>query len=175
MRPTEDLVIEPLLSGDLVTLAQCAILDAEVFPHPSIPALVDPTGNAPTVWVARVARGRVIGFVAAARNMSVLEIVGLAVAPAHRRAGIARALVNTTVDAAEARRFRAVALHVSTTNAAAIALYDARGFSPARKLHGYYRSRNFGDGGNAWEMVLSLTRGHEQYEDGGIAKRVNRR
>jgi ribosomal protein S18 acetylase RimI-like enzyme len=158
MRATHDLVIEPLLSGDLVALAQCAILDAEVFPHPSLPALVDPTGDAPAVWVARGANGAVIGFIGAARNASVLEIVGLAISPPHRRAGIARALVRTAIEAAGARGCLSVALHVSTTNAAAIALYDDLGFLPAKKLRGYYNPRSFGDGGNAWEMVLRLSR-----------------
>ncbi|MEO5616249.1 MAG: tRNA (adenosine(37)-N6)-threonylcarbamoyltransferase complex dimerization subunit type 1 TsaB [Candidatus Eisenbacteria bacterium] len=63
----------------------------------------------------------------------------LAVAPAHRRSGVARALVEDLLSAVRARGSRTVALEVRTGNSAAQALYRAHGFRLAGLRRGYYR------------------------------------
>jgi tRNA threonylcarbamoyl adenosine modification protein YeaZ/ribosomal-protein-alanine acetyltransferase len=63
----------------------------------------------------------------------------LAVAPEHRRAGVARALVLDLIAAARQRGARSITLEVRTGNFAAQALYRAHGFRLAGLRRGYYR------------------------------------
>jgi len=143
--------IDVLDGSDLVALAQCMALDATAFPHPSVPQVL---AGVPRVWIAR--RDVVLGFVATATNHKVLDVVGLAVDAAHQRAGVGRALVRTAVDVAYDRHLLGVTLNVSTANEAAIALYESEGFIAVERMKRYYRSARFGDGGDAFRMVLAF-------------------
>jgi ribosomal protein S18 acetylase RimI-like enzyme len=69
----------------------------------------------------------------------VLEIKGLAVSPAHRRRGVARALLRATI--AEAGRAGAtrLTLRVLSHNEAARALYSECGFEIEGVLRGFFR------------------------------------
>jgi ribosomal-protein-alanine N-acetyltransferase len=111
----------------------------------------------PTVWIARAeSGGPVVGFIATRANRGALEISGLAVEPAHRRAGIARALVRAAVRSARKRGFSTVELHVSTGNAEALALYASERFREAERVAGYYTSPRFPDHGDAWLMIRDV-------------------
>lgn len=140
------------IGPDLVALAQVHALDASVFPFPSIPYVLS---GARSLWVARH-DGAVLGFVAVGRRGVVLEIESLAVLPAARRTGVARALLRAVLDDARARGFREAALHVSTANGSALRLYRAEGFREKRLLPAFYAGPRFGDGGNAWRMIRPL-------------------
>lgn len=159
-------VIEPV-GADLVALAQAHALDATVFPHSSLPLVFGGgggTGGAvtPVLWVARAERGGpVVGFVGTRARSGVLEISGIAVDPAHQRAGLGRALVRAAVRSARMRGLDLVSLHVSTGNPAAIALYASEGFRKAERLAGFYSARRFPDGGDAWLMVRASARDPE--------------
>lgn len=63
----------------------------------------------------------------------------LAVAPEHRRAGVARALVEDLLAGARERGARSITLEVRVSNFAAQALYRAHGFRLAGLRRGYYR------------------------------------
>ncbi|MBX3190924.1 MAG: GNAT family N-acetyltransferase [Labilithrix sp.] len=156
MSRIERAVIEPV-GSDLVALAQCHALDATIFPHTSLPPVFASDPLAPAIWIARVeAGGPVVGFVGTRAQQDVLEIVGLAVDPAHRRAGIGRALVRAAARSARARGLDRIALHVSTGNQAAIELYTREGFRKAELLPGFYASRRFPDEGNAYVMIREI-------------------
>lgn len=147
-----DVLVERLGPGDVVAFAQCAALDVTVFPYPSIPAF-----GVAAIWVARGERGGAVsGFIVGTCRGRALEIPGLAVAPELRRRGAGRALLRAAVDGARAHRLRAVLLQVSTANRGAVALYRDEGFVPVRRLRGFYRGGDFGDGGDAWAMMLAL-------------------
>ncbi len=158
VRKTTSALIEPL-GSDLVALAQAHALDATVFPHSSIPPVFGPD-SPPAVWVARVDYDMpVVGFIATRASRSgahVLEIAGLAVDEAYRRAGIARALVRAAVRSARSRGMDSVELHVSTGNPEALALYASERFRKDRCITGFYSSRRFPDGGDAWVMVKDV-------------------
>lgn len=149
-------MIEPV-GADLVALAQAHALDATVFPHPSLPPVLG--GDAPpNLWIARAEHGGpVIGFVATRARNGALEISGLAIEPAHRRTGIGRALVRAAVRSARVRGFGQVALHVSTGNQAAIALYTRERFRKDRRIAAFYSEERFPDGGDAWVMIRTVT------------------
>lgn len=153
-----------LLDGDLVAIAQCIAIDADAFPYAS--AHFGTRSRSSRVWIAREAtdqRQRVIGFLAArlrgARATGephLMHVEGLAVEPPARRQGIGRALVREAVADARARRLHAVVLHVSVTNEAAIALYEAEGFGVSRKLPGFYPAGAFDGVSEALEMAKVL-------------------
>lgn len=67
------------------------------------------------------------------------ELLTLAVAPAARRAGLGRHLVEGFLTEARARHADSAFLEVSAENAAAIALYTATGFAVAGRRKGYYQ------------------------------------
>jgi ribosomal protein S18 acetylase RimI-like enzyme len=60
------------------------------------------------------------------------------------------------VEYARASGLRAVGLHVSVANHAAIALYETEGFDVAGKLRGFYPPAAFGGEADALEMRLRL-------------------
>lgn len=68
------------------------------------------------------------------------EILNLAVEPAFRRRGIARALLEAGLAALRRRGAGEVFLEVRVSNAAAQALYRQAGFRPVGQRPGYYRS-----------------------------------
>ena len=151
-------VIEPV-GPDLVALAQAHALDATMFPHPSLPFVFGGDDAAPAVWIARAEHGGpVVGFVATRLRRGVLEISGLAVDPEHQRRGLGRWLVRAVLRSARTRELEAVSLHVSTGNAAAVALYASLGFTKAERLAAFYSAGRFPEGGDAWLMIRGTSR-----------------
>lgn len=149
------------MGSDLVTMAQCIVLDVDTFPYPSIPFDLARQHPSARVWVARDAQGRVIGFLAALVRHE-LEVMGVAVERLERRRGVGRALLGEAMTTASDVGLPVV-LHVSTSNAAAIGLYGSAGFVARRRLVRFYSRGVYPDGGDALEMVWSGPAG-----DGGI-------
>ena len=155
--------VELLDPGDLVAMAQCMAIDADAFPYAS--AQFGLKAESARQWVARgpLLEGlpgapptRVVGFLAGRVRRGALHVEGLAVSDRARRRGVGRALVRAAVDYASRVRLRAVGLHVSVTNRAAIALYEAEGFHVAGTLRGFYPPAAFGGEADALEMRLRL-------------------
>jgi ribosomal protein S18 acetylase RimI-like enzyme len=151
--------VELLSPADLVAMAQCMAIDAEAFPYPS--AQFGLRADSARQWVAReeASEGRpsrVVGFLAGRVRRGAMHVEGLAVETGARRHGVGRALVRASVDYARVARLRAVGLHVSVANRAAIALYEAEGFDIAGKLRGFYPPAAFGGEADALEMRLRL-------------------
>jgi ribosomal-protein-alanine N-acetyltransferase len=92
------------------------------------------------LWVAEAPGGRVVGYVGV--ELSALggeaDIVNLAVAPAHRRRGIGRALLAAAVGYARARRVELVWLRVRAGNREARAFYRRCHFGVIGRFRGYY-------------------------------------
>jgi ribosomal protein S18 acetylase RimI-like enzyme len=150
------LTIEPLACVDVVAVAQCIAIDADSFPYAS--AQFGLRSSSARVWVARdetdIGKRRVGGFVATHGQRSALHVDGLAVDAGLRRRGIGRRLVREAIEHAHDTGMRAVALHVSVANRAAIALYDAEGFIVERRLRSFYPLAAFDGEADAYEMVL---------------------
>ena len=149
--------VEILDRADLVAMAQCMAIDAEAFPYAS--AQFGLKADSARQWVAREGgegRSRVVGFLAGRVRRRAMHVEGLAVEAGARRRGVGRALVRASVEYARATRLRAIGLHVSVANHAAIALYEAEGFDVAGKLRGFYPPAAFGGEADALEMRLRL-------------------
>jgi ribosomal protein S18 acetylase RimI-like enzyme len=154
--------VELLDLGDLVAMAQCMAIDADAFPYPS--AQFGLKADSARQWVARedadqASEGRasrVVGFLAGRVRRGAMHVEGLAVEAGARRRGLGRALVRASVEYARGARLRAVGLHVSVANHAAIALYEAEGFDVAGRLREFYPRAAFGGEADALEMRLRL-------------------
>lgn len=97
--------------------------------------------------------GKAVGYVIYWFLSREIDIHNLAVAPAYRRRGIARALLETVI--ADGRREKAtrVTLEVRKSNEAAQRLYHSLGFMAKGVRRGYYSD----DGEDALIMALELT------------------
>ena len=89
--------------------------------------------------VAEEAGERIAGYVVALEAADEGEILNLAVAPAGRRRGLGRALVEAMLAALRTRGVQQVYLEVRESNASARALYASRGFKEAGRRKAYYR------------------------------------
>jgi len=91
------------------------------------------------------------GFALARTGADEAELLMLAVAPAARRAGVARRLLAAIEADAAARGADVLLLEVAAGNAAARALYAAAGYAPRGRRRGYYRDAQ---GGREDALVL---------------------
>ena len=112
-----------------------AALHAQAFATPwdavEIAALLGGAGG-----FALLAEGK--GFILCRAIAGEAEILTLAVAPAARRAGLGRALIEAAATTAGAAQAQALFLEVAADNDAALALYRAAGFADAGRRAGYY-------------------------------------
>jgi len=93
----------------------------------------DPEGF--DVTVAELA-GRVVGFLVTRAVADEVEILNLAVDPANRRSGVARALLRPVLEAAPGSVF----LEVRESNTAALRLYQTLRFQEVSRRRGYYEA-----------------------------------
>lgn len=87
---------------------------------------------------AAVENGELVGFAGYFAAADQADILDVAVAPAHRRRGIARSLMETVLAEAEKDGVQTVFLEVRASNTPAIALYTSLGFTPSGKRKNYY-------------------------------------
>lgn len=85
-----------------------------------------------------------------------LEIASLVVVPAHRRTGVAAALLQRAVMAGRAAGAAALDLEVRDDNAPALALYRGAGFREVGRRPLYYRARNGRPAADALLLRLEL-------------------
>ncbi|NNE68581.1 MAG: ribosomal protein S18-alanine N-acetyltransferase [Pyrinomonadaceae bacterium] len=96
--------------------------------------------------------GAIVGFVFVLTNKGrIAHITTVAVAPEHRKRGIARLLLDHAEKALQAKGFESIVLEVRVSNLAAQNLYTNRGFVIIQKLSSYYN-----DGEDAFLMTRSL-------------------
>ena len=91
------------------------------------------------------------GFIISRRAAVEAEILSLAVAPTHRRRGLAGRLLDRHLRALAAAGVQTVVLEVDEANTAARRLYARRAFRPAGRREGYYPD---GAGAGATALIL---------------------
>ena len=135
------MILRPAFVGDAAILAA---LHAQAFEKPwnadEIAALIAGLG---AYAFAAQAPEELAGFILCRAVADEAEILTLATAPAHRRRGVAQALLRAAMDGATARGARAMFLEVAADNPAAVALYRQAGFAQVGARGGYYQR---GDG-----------------------------
>jgi ribosomal-protein-alanine N-acetyltransferase len=129
--------LEPTTAEDAPALA---VVHARAFDHgwraEEIAALIRSPGG---LGLCVREADTVLGFVLVRAIAGQAEILTLAVEPAARRRGIARALITAAMAAARAAGAEAMFLEVAADNAAALGLYAAAGFADVGVRPGYYR------------------------------------
>src|SRR5687768_15261765 len=93
----------------------------------------------------------VVGYAVTLRSDDVLDLQRIAVAPAHRRSGLARQLLDAVRSAGRAAGAHRMLLEVSSHNAGALAFYAAEGFVQIDRRPRYYR-----DGSDALVLRVPL-------------------
>ena len=82
--------------------------------------------------------GRIVGYVIAATYAEVWHILNVCVRPGRRRAGRGRRLLEGLFARGDGHAHRGYTLEVRVSNAGAIALYEAAGFTSHGVRPGYY-------------------------------------
>jgi ribosomal-protein-alanine N-acetyltransferase len=84
---------------------------------------------------------RTVGFAIMSFGDERAHLVLLAVAPSHRRRGIARAMLAWLVGSAATAGMASIHVELRADNAAAYAMYEAAGFTETFRVPRYYRGR----------------------------------
>jgi ribosomal-protein-alanine acetyltransferase len=101
-------------------------------------------------FFAAVRQGIVVGYICVlTRKNTNGRIYSLVVDPEYRGRGVAGLLLETGLEYLRQKRITSVFLEVAVDNAAAIALYEKKGFVRRKVFRRYYHA-----GGDAFSMVL---------------------
>lgn len=120
-------------------VAQIAALEEACFADPwSERSVASELENPLSLWLVALEDGAVAGYVGSQSVLGEADMMNLAVAPAYRRRGIARALLAALEQALDARQVGSLCLEVRAGNAPAIALYTACGYRQVGLRPGYY-------------------------------------
>jgi len=84
----------------------------------------------------------VLGFILYRAAAGECEIITIAIAPEHRRRGVAKSLIDEMIRRCLTDRLNEIFLEVDETNLAAIGLYRKLGFKEVGKRKAYYPSRD---------------------------------
>ncbi len=82
--------------------------------------------------------GELVGYLIISRYVDAWHVMNLAVAPAHRRVGIARHLLDRLFEVTAEDERRGYTLEVRVSNEGAIKLYEGMGFEARGVRRGYY-------------------------------------
>ena len=82
--------------------------------------------------------GNVIGYLVISKHVDAWHVMNVAVAPEHRRRGVASALIARLLEVTRSDAERGHTLEVRVSNVGAIALYESFGFQRRGVRRGYY-------------------------------------
>ena len=134
---------------DIFSVAE---LEKRCFSDPwSFQMLADTFFGANTLTVAAVEGGKTVGYAFAVAAGEEADLANIAVDPAARRRGTARALLACLEEKARAAGVKKMFLEVRVSNAPAMALYLKAGY-----VGRYARPRYYGDGEDALVMEKFL-------------------
>lgn len=119
---------------------QVAALEQECFSDPwSQQSVASELDNPLSLWLVWVEDGKVLGYVGSQTVMDETDMMNVAVAPAVRRRGIAKKLIEALVEQLQKQGSHCLSLEVRASNAPAIALYGRLGFREVGRRPNYYR------------------------------------
>jgi ribosomal-protein-alanine N-acetyltransferase len=138
-------------ASDALALARA---HASAFAAPWPPEAFTALMGTPGVFAMAAVDGAPIGLILMRAIAGEAEVLTLAVEPAHRRRGVARALLRAGLAQAVAMGAEEAFLEVAADNSGALALYREEGFEEAGHRNGYYRRQ---DGEAVDAVVLRRT------------------
>ncbi len=118
---------------------QIAALEAACFSVPwDAASLAAELENPLSLWLTAAEGQTVAGYIGSQSVLGEADMMNLAVAPSHRRQGIARALVLELIRELTAAGVTCLTLEVRAGNAPALALYESLGFAEIGLRKNYY-------------------------------------
>ena len=118
---------------------QVAALEKECFPDPwSEGSVASELENPLSRWLVALEGEQVLGYVGSQTVLDESDMMNLAVDPAFRRRGIARALVCALIEQLRKMGSRCLTLEVRASNESAQALYACLGFVQVGRRKNYY-------------------------------------
>ena len=126
-----------LLPHDLPAIIACMLLDAMVFPHPSVSFGTEVRRAGSRVWVLREC-GEVRGFASMRMRFREGYITGIAIDPERQKRGLGGALLDTILRFSDENRLQRIDLHVSAANPVALSLYRSRSFRQSKHVPRFY-------------------------------------
>lgn len=121
------MIIRTMQKGDV---AAVAALEAQIFSMPwSAAGFEDTLPREDVIFLVAYEQDELLGYVGIYCTLDEGEITNVAVAPAARRRGIARALLTELKQQLACRNVARIVLEVRVSNEPAIRLYEQMGFS----------------------------------------------
>ena len=121
------MIIRTMQKGDV---AAVAALEAQIFPMPwSAAGFADTLPREDVIFLVAYEQDELLGYVGIYCTLDEGEITNVAVAPAARRRGVARALLTELKQQLACRNVARIVLEVRVSNEPAIRLYEQLGFS----------------------------------------------
>ena len=121
------MIIRTMQKGDV---AAVAALEAQIFSMPwSAAGFADTLPREDVIFLVAYEQDELLGYVGIYYTLDEGEITNVAVAPAARRRGIARALLTELKQQLACRNVTQIVLEVRVSNEPAIRLYEQMGFS----------------------------------------------
>ena len=118
---------------------QVAALEAICFADPWNEAAVgSELSNPLSYWLVALQDDQVIGYVGSQTVLGEADIMNVAVAPAYRRCGLGRILLDTLQVHLTAREVHSLTLEVRPSNTPAVALYESLGYVQVGRRPNYY-------------------------------------
>lgn len=147
------MILRPAAAEEASALAA---VHARAFDHPWSGGDIAELMASPGGFALVADEGALSGFILCRAIAGEAEILTLAVDPAFRRQGLARALVEAAAGIARAAEADVMFLEVSAENLPAVGLYEGAGFVRAGVRRGYY---DLGAAGTADAIVMRLELG----------------
>ena len=122
-------------------VAQIALLEKECFSDPwSEKSVASELQNPLSLWLVAQEGDTLVGYVGSQTCLDETDMMNIAVSPAFRRQGVARALIEALVSALREKGSKILTLEVRASNAPAIRLYDSLGFTQVGLRKNYYHN-----------------------------------
>lgn len=120
---------------------QIALLERECFADPwSQQSIASELHNPLSLWLVAQEGQTLLGYVGSQTCLDETDMMNIAVSPASRRQGVARALIEALVSALRQRGSKQLTLEVRASNGPARQLYESLGFLQAGLRKNYYRN-----------------------------------
>ncbi len=130
--------IRKMEKGDILQLAE---LERLCFSDPwSVSAFEYELNNPLSLWLVAVSGQTVAGYVGSQTVIDGSDMMNIAVAPAFRRQGIAKKLIEFLIIGLQERGSHSLTLEVRDSNEPAISLYRQLGFIQVGRRPNYYRN-----------------------------------
>lgn len=120
---------------------QIALLERECFADPwSQQSIASELHNPLSLWLVAQEGQTLLGYVGSQTCLDETDMMNIAVFPASRRQGVARALIEALVSALRQRGSKQLTLEVRASNGPARQLYESLGFLQVGLRKNYYRN-----------------------------------